>query len=87
MNGIEVFAAFAAASYVNIFLRAAQQLNVIHDRVWWVVPASVGMSACEVFLVVSTVSIGPGWIILWGGVGAGLGTLSAMLLNRRFFKK
>lgn len=87
MNAALTFLAFGACSFLNIFLRAGQQLNVFHDRRALVIPFSLGMQACEVFLVVSTVALGPGWIILFGGVGAGCGTLSAMYINKRWMKK
>lgn len=38
-------------SFVNIGLRAKQQINVIHDHKFAVIPTSIGMAFCEVFLV------------------------------------
>jgi len=77
------FLAFVA-SFVFVGLKAAQQLNVVHDKVWWVVPVSFGMAVCEVFVIANVARLGWGWIILPVGFGSGLGCLFAMLIHRRY---
>lgn len=69
-----------------VFFRAIQQLNVMHDKYWWVLPTSLGMGFCEVFIISS---IAMGGLPLWQaalsmGTGGGLGSMLAMLLHRRF---
>jgi hypothetical protein len=75
---------FGATSLIYVFLKAFQQLNVFHNRYWWIMPASCGMCACEFFLIIKTTELNPGWGIMFGGSGAGLGCLAAMYLSRRF---
>lgn len=78
-----IYALAFAASFVFIALKAWQQLNVVHGKVWWVVPTSFAMAVCEVFVVVQAASQGWGWIVLPIGLGSGLGCLFAMWLHRK----
>lgn len=78
-------AAFFAA-FVFVALKAAQQLNVVHHKVWWVLPVSFAMAVCEVFVVVQSVRAGWGWVVLPIGLGSGLGCLFSMYIHRRFRK-
>lgn len=72
------------ASFIYIGIKAAQQINVVHDKRAWVIPCSVGMATCEFYLVGFMVTLGPGvWSILAIGVGAGLGCLLAMWWHKR----
>lgn len=71
-------------SYLFIGLRAFQQLNVVHGNKLLVVPVSVLMATCEVLLVGTMVSAGLGPIVLWLGIGAGFGSLTAMFMHKRF---
>lgn len=80
---VSTYCAAFGATYISIALRAFQQLNVIHDNRMWVIPASVGMAACEVLTVALMVKEGWGWIVLWIGFGGGLGTLTSMWLHKR----
>lgn len=72
-----------SASFVFIFLKAWQQLNVVHHQLWWIVPTSFAMAACEVFVVVQAAQQGWGWIILPIGLGSGFGCLCSMLLHKK----
>lgn len=74
--------AFGLTSFVYIGLRALQQLNVQHDKRAFVIPSSVGMAACEFFLITKTVTLSTPWVILFGGCGAGVGALAAMSLHK-----
>lgn len=78
-----IYALAFAASFVYVFLKALQQLNVVHGSVWWILPVSFGMAVCEVFVVVNVASAGWGWIIFPIGFGSGLGCLVAMHFHRR----
>jgi len=75
-------AAFGA-SFLFVALKAFQQLNVVQTLYWWVMPTSLGMAACEAYLIVNIVERGWGWIVLPIGIGAGLGAMSAMWLHRK----
>jgi len=78
------FALAFLASFVFVGLKALQQLNVVHHKVYWVVPVSFAMAVCEVFVVVQSARSGWGWIVLPIGLGSGLGCLLAMAIHKRF---
>lgn len=71
------------ASFVYVFLRAAQQLNVVHQRYWWVMPTSLLMGAGDMVLVSLIASNGISWIFLPIGIGSGFGAMAAMKLHAR----
>lgn len=77
-DGLWIF----AVSFAFIFLKAWQQLNVIHHQLWWIVPTSFALAACEVFLIVQASAYGVSWIVFPLGLGAGLGCLCSMMLHR-----
>lgn len=85
MNSYLTLAAFAS-SFAFIFLKAWQQLNVMHHQIWWIVPTSMAMATCEVFVVATAAQQGWGWIVLPIGIGSGLGCLASMKLHRRLRK-
>lgn len=72
------------ASFVFVGLKAFQQLSVVHHRVWWIVPTSMAMAVCEVYIISNVAKLGWGWIVLAVGLGSGLGCLAAMFIHRRF---
>lgn len=80
---MKVFVASFVASYLFIFLKAFQQLNVVRDQYLMVVPTSVAMAACEVFVVANMATHGWGWIVLPVGLGSGLGALTSMFIHGR----
>lgn len=79
---IEQAAWIFTVSFAFIFLKAWQQLNVIHHQIWWIVPTSFALAACEVFLIVQAAEYGVSWIVFPLGLGAGLGCLASMTLHR-----
>lgn len=70
-------------SFAYVFLRALQQLNVVHNQYWWVVPTSIAMGICDVYLVLTIVKAETLWIGLTNGIGAGSGAILAMIFHRR----
>jgi len=73
------------ASFCFIGLKAFQQRQVVHDEYLFIIPTSVLMAVCEVF-VVHNIAV-TGWTFqLVGavGVGSGCGCLSAMLLHKKY---
>lgn len=86
-SGMTLFLATFAASFLYIFLKAWQQLNVVHHQLWWIMPTSFAMAACEVFIVFQSAHRGWGWIVIPIGLGAGLGCLSSMVLHKRMIKR
>lgn len=71
-----------AASFAFIFLKAFQQLNVVHGQYLLVFPTSILMSACEVAVIAIVARQGWGWIILFTGSGAGFGCIAAMMVHK-----
>lgn len=74
--------AFGGTSFIYVFLRALQQLNVQHEKRLAIIPSSCGMAACEFFLITSTVHLNTLWVIPCGGIGAGVGALTAMVIHK-----
>ncbi len=74
------FLAFLS-SFCFVALKAFQQLNVVHKQYWWIMPTSMLMAVCEVYVVAQVAVNGFGWIVFWIGLGAGLGAMSSMWLH------
>jgi hypothetical protein len=75
------------ASYIYIFLKANQQLSVVNFLYARILPTSMSMAACEVFIMVNVARTADdlsGLIVLALsiGVGGGLGCLTAMKLHQ-----
>lgn len=79
------FAAAFLASTLYVGLKATQQLNVVHDQFMLVIPTSVAMAACEVYVVAAIAKAG--WdigMILSVGLGAGIGCTISMWAHRKW---
>jgi hypothetical protein len=73
-----------AASFVYICLKAMQQINVVRDAQRWILPTSLGMTACEFYIVGYIAAVGPTLLgIMAIGIGSGLGCLLAMRIHRK----
>jgi hypothetical protein len=75
------------AMFAFVFLKAFQQRNVAFDHYLPVVPTSIAMAFCEVYVIAVVVRVGyhvP--TVLSVGIGAGLGALGAMALHKRIFR-
>lgn len=73
-------------SFVFIFLKAWQNLNVVHKQYMWVLPTSMAMATCEVYVIATTARTGYGWIVLAIGLGAGLGCMASMYMHGKITK-
>lgn len=73
-------------SFIYIFLKAMQQLNVVHNQFAWVVPTSIGMGLCEVGMMLMIVRADNLWLGVASGIGGGTGAILAMKLHRRIKK-
>lgn len=80
---MHVYALAFSASFVFVGLKAAQQLNVVHDRYLLILPTSFLMAMCEVYVVSQAAMSGWGWIVIPIGLGSGLGCLLAMYLHKK----
>lgn len=69
--------------FVFIGLRAFQQINVQNHQLMLVVPTSLLMAAMEVFVITTLAKQGYGLVlVLVYGVSAGLGSLTAMHIQK-----
>jgi len=85
--GLSVYLTAFLASMANVFLRAFQQLNVVHGRRALVIPTSVAMSACEVLVFVQIARSQSWTLVAPIGLGAGIGCLAAMALHKKVRKE
>jgi hypothetical protein len=81
---ISYFIAFAI-SFSLVGLKAMQQLNVMHHKVLWIMPVSLGLGLAEVLIIGMAVENGL-WIALPIGLGGGLGCILAMNLHKMWRK-
>lgn len=77
----------SAVSFVYIFLKAWQQINVVTLRYGWVFPTSVCMGLCEVAIVLLVVKADTIFLGLANGVGSGFGAMLAMRLHQKLRSK
>ena len=70
------FLAFVS-SYFFVFLKSWQQSNVTSRLYAYIIPTSMLMAVCEVYVVSQVAKNGWGWICLVIGLGAGLGSMCA----------
>lgn len=75
------------SSFFFVGLKSIQQLNVVHKNYAWIVPTSMLMAACEVFVVATVAKNGIGWIALVIGLGSGLGSLGATWLHGKLLER
>ena len=78
-----IFAAQFFASYIFISLKCSQQLNVVRGNYIAILPTSLAMAACEVFVIANIASAGFGWIMIPIGLGSGLGALTSMFIHAK----
>lgn len=87
---LELFIALFAVNFIAILTKSFQQKNVQHDKVWWIFPTSMVMSAMEVFIISSVAALaiasGSLWAMLPMGLGAGCGAVAGMTLFNRLNK-
>lgn len=75
-----------SSSLAFVGLKSWQQLNVVHRKYWWILPTSMLMAVCEVFVISKISSNGFGLIVLFVGFGAGLGSMAATWLHDYLMK-
>lgn len=78
-----VYLAAGIVSFVNVFFKAFQQLNVVHHKIYWIIPVSYVMAACEVFIIWQIATAQNLWLLFPIGTGAGIGCILSMVLHKR----
>jgi hypothetical protein len=70
--------------YISVGLKSFQQLNVVHDRVWAIIPTSIVLTTVDYTVIT--------WVVLGGatiyqclalGFAAGCGCITATKVHRR----
>lgn len=75
---MSIYIASFVVTFIYIFMKASQQINVVKCRYLWVFPTSIGMGLCEVSIVLLVVKADTLLMGLATGVAGGLGCLLAM---------
>ena len=77
----------ASAGYV--LTRATQQLNTVYNRWWWILPTSLCIALCEVFVIqmIATSDLSKMWLVLSTGFGGTIGCFGAMYISNKWGKK
>lgn len=70
-------------TFVYIFLKATQQLNVMHGNYCAVFPVSLGMGLCEVGIVLLVIKADSLLLGVANGVAGGLASMAAMRVYSR----
>jgi hypothetical protein len=78
-----IYLAMFVATFALVFLKAFQQLNVVHHKTLLVVPTSFGMAACEVASVGMIAITQDWWLVVPMGLGGGTGCLLSMAAHRK----
>ena len=74
-------------SFVFVFLKAFQQLNVTKGHYFLVMPTSMCMALTEVWLVAKMAHLGWGWIVVPVGLGAGCGAVVSMFVHSKVVRR
>ena len=75
-------------SFIFVFLKAGQQLNVARGHYWIVPPFSFGMAATEVYVIAAIATQGYSlWAVVGMGTGGSMGAVLAMFLHSRLLGK
>ena len=83
MIDVQTFLISAVATFLYVFLRAFQQINVIHRHYWRIFPTSLGMGIGDVLLILLIVKADTLWIGLTNGIAGGMGCYLAIYLTKR----
>jgi len=75
-------------NFVNIFMRAFQQQNVINGNYLWVIPCSLVMGGVELYTIDFVATKGFS-ILVWllYSLAGGIGCMASMYLHKRYLTK
>ena len=76
------------ASWIYVFTRSFQQLNVMQARYWFILPTSLVMGTLDVFLIGRVAARGEfdPWLCLAFGLGGGVGSMIAVWGHNKLMK-
>lgn len=77
----------ASAGY--ILFRCLQQLNTVFNRWLWILPTSLSIALCEVYVIqmIATSDLSKTLLVLSTGLGGTVGCFGAMLISNKFGRK
>jgi ABC-type transport system involved in cytochrome c biogenesis permease subunit len=84
MTSEEMYLMAFLSSFTYVGLKSFQQLNVAHKKYWMILPISCMMALLEVWSVTVMAKHGISWLVLFIGVGGGLGSILATYLHDKF---
>ena len=87
MEGYALYGLAFISSFVFIALKSAQQLHVVFKHYYLILPTSMLMAICEVYVISTTAHNGWGWIVLPIGLGGGLGSLFSTWMHHNFLHR
>ena len=79
------YLAVFCTSYTFIGIKAIQQLQVVNYQFKFILPTSMALAGCEIFIVYNVAKTGWDtylWLAL--GFGAGLGCMTAMMFHKKW---
>ena len=74
----------ASAGYVTF--RCLQQLNTVLNRYLWIIPTSVCIALCEVYVIqmIATSDLSKTLLVVSTGFGGSVGCYAAMYISNKF---
>lgn len=87
MSTYELYFWAFVTSFLFVALKSWQQLNVVHRLYPWILPTSMVMAMCEVWVISNASVQGWGWIVLPIGIGSGLGSTCATWVHHNIVSK
>lgn len=83
---IELFLTQMIASAGYILFRCLQQLNCVKNRWLWILPTSLCIALCEVYVIqmIATSDLSKVWLVLSTGLGGTVGCFGAMYISNKF---
>ena len=79
--------AIFVASFIFVFIKAFQQLNVVGGHYFWVLPTSLAMAGAEATVIIKVATMATLWAAIPMGFGGGTGAMLAMYIHKRFISK
>ena len=75
------------SSLLFVGLKSTQQLNVTHEKYWWILPTSLAMGVFEVYIVAQVAKTGYDVLLVLAiGCGSGIGATLATWLHSKLRK-
>lgn len=87
LTTVQAFILSAIATFLYVFLRAFQQLNVVHKHYWRILPTSIGMGIGDILLVLLIIKTQSLWMGVTNGFAGASGCYMAIAMNHWLMKR